>query len=151
MVMSLTTNNIQGSYRASKNIYRMIGISFPLFWFYKKFRVMKSVFVFLCFTFLTHRLVWCSRIRASQYNFYRENPNKMQQFIKVLLFLNFKWSSTCFGWHTAHHEEPKTAHAASGFAYVEGCRTCVRNLTTSNNCTSDNLPRIQNQRLRVQF
>jgi hypothetical protein len=23
----------------------------------------------------------------------------------------FKWSSTCFGWHTAHHQEPKTAQA----------------------------------------
>jgi len=25
---------------------------------------------------------------------------------------------------TAHHQEPKTALAASGFAYVEGCWTC---------------------------
>ena len=33
----------------------------------------------------------------------------------------FKWSSTCFG---RHHQEPKTAQAASGFAHVEGCRTC---------------------------
>jgi len=34
----------------------------------------------------------------------------------------FKWSSTYFGRHTAHHQEPKTAQAASGFAYVEGYR-----------------------------
>ena len=34
------------------------------------------------------------------------------------------WSSTCFGRHTAHHQEPKTALAASGFAYVEGCWPC---------------------------
>jgi hypothetical protein len=27
----------------------------------------------------------------------------------------------------------------------------VRYLTTSNNCTSDNITRMQNQRLRVQF
>jgi len=33
------------------------------------------------------------------------------------------WSSTCFGRHTAHHEEPKIALAASGFSYVEGCKT----------------------------
>jgi len=33
----------------------------------------------------------------------------------------FKWSSTCFGRHTTHHQEPKSAQAASGFAYVEGC------------------------------
>ena len=56
----------------------------------------------------------------------------------------FIWSSTCFGLHTAHHQEPKTALAASGFAYVEGCRMCscwtlsgsVCYLTSSNNCTS---------------
>jgi len=35
----------------------------------------------------------------------------------------FKWSSRCFGRHTAHHQEPKTAQVASGFASVEGCRT----------------------------
>jgi len=33
----------------------------------------------------------------------------------------FIWSSTCFRQHNAHHQEPKTALAASGFAYVEGC------------------------------
>jgi len=26
-----------------------------------------------------------------------------------------------FGRHTAHHQDPKTALAASGFSYVEGC------------------------------
>jgi hypothetical protein len=36
----------------------------------------------------------------------------------------FEWSSTCFGRHTAHYQEPKTTQAASGFAYLEGCRTC---------------------------
>ena len=73
----------------------------------------------------------------------------------------FKWSSTCFGRHTAHHQKPKTAHVALGFAYVEGCRTCrcwtlsgsicVRYLTKSKNYTSDNRPRMQNQRLRCSF
>jgi hypothetical protein len=38
----------------------------------------------------------------------------------------FMWSSTCFGRHTAHHQEPKTALAASGFSYVEGHWTCSR-------------------------
>jgi hypothetical protein len=37
----------------------------------------------------------------------------------------FIWSSTCFGWHTAHHQELKTALAPSGFAYVEGCWTVI--------------------------
>ena len=36
----------------------------------------------------------------------------------------FKRSSTCFRQHIAHHQEPKTAQAASGFAYVIGCRMC---------------------------
>jgi hypothetical protein len=35
----------------------------------------------------------------------------------------FIWSSTCFGRHTAHHQEPKTALAASGTSYVKGCWT----------------------------
>ena len=29
-----------------------------------------------------------------------------------------------FRGHTAHHQELKAAQGASGFAYVEGCRTC---------------------------
>ena len=36
----------------------------------------------------------------------------------------FIWSSTCFGQHTAHYQEPKTALVASGFLYVEGWWTC---------------------------
>ena len=35
------------------------------------------------------------------------------------MFLN---CSTCFGRHTAHHQELKTVIAASGFTYVFGCR-----------------------------
>jgi len=48
--------------------------------------------------------------------------NKMQQCIKIYYSMLI-WSSTCFGWHTAHHQDPKTAQAASGFAYVKGCWT----------------------------
>ena len=36
----------------------------------------------------------------------------------------FIWGSTCFGRHTANHQEPNIALAASGFAYVEGCWPC---------------------------
>jgi len=63
----------------------------------------------------------------------------------------FIWSSTCFGRQTAHHQEPKTALAAYGFSYVEGCWTCswwtlsgTVCLTTSTNYTSNNLPRMKN-------
>jgi len=55
---------------------------------------------------------------------YSEKPNKMQQCIKFLLFL-----------------------ILSEAQHVSG----VRYLTTSNNCTPDNLPRMQNQMLLVQF
>jgi len=41
----------------------------------------------------------------------------MQEFIKIYYSI-FIWSSTCFGRHTAYHQEPKTALAVSGFAYV---------------------------------
>ena len=50
----------------------------------------------------------------------------------------------------AHHQEPKTALATSGFAYVEGCWTCNCWMLCSN-YTSNNLPHMQNQRLPVQF
>ena len=59
----------------------------------------------------------------------------MQQCIKILLFLILNEAQTGFGRHTAHHQEPKTAQAASGFAYVRGCWTLsgsVRYQTTSN-------------------
>jgi hypothetical protein len=55
--------------------------------------------------------------------FHTEKSNKMQQCIKIYYSI-FILSSTCFGRHTAHHQEPKTALAASGFAYVEGCWNC---------------------------
>jgi len=33
----------------------------------------------------------------------------------------FIWRSTCFGRHTAHHQEPKTVLAACGFSYRVQC------------------------------
>jgi hypothetical protein len=70
----------------------------------------------------------------------------------------FIWSSTYFGWHTVHHQELKTALAAPGCSYVEGCWTCswwtlsgTLCLTMSTSYTSNNLPCLNNQRLPVQF
>ena len=51
-----------------------------------------------------------------------ESPTRCNSVSKF--YFIFIWSSTCFGRHTAHHQEPKTALAASGFAYVEGCWPC---------------------------
>ena len=39
--------------------------------------------------------------------------------------------------HTAHHQEPKTALAASGLAYVEGCWTCSCWTLSGNNKLSN--------------
>jgi len=57
--------------------------------------------------------------------FIKKNPtrcNNVSKFYYSMLI----WSSTCFGRHTAHYQEPKTALAASGFLYVECCWTCSR-------------------------
>ena len=73
----------------------------------------------------------------------------------------FIWNSTCFGRHTAHHQEPKIALAASGFAYLEGCWTCScwtlssrdysawRRPTTTCPTTFHGI--MQNQKLLLQF
>jgi hypothetical protein len=69
----------------------------------------------------------------------------------------FVWSLICFGRHTAHHQEPKTALRASGFSYMEGSWTCSWWTLSGTVClqrppnTSSNLPRMKNQRLSVQF
>jgi len=55
--------------------------------------------------------------------FINKNPTRCNSVLKVY-FSIFIWSSTCFGRHNAHHQEPKTALVASGFSYVEGCWTC---------------------------
>jgi hypothetical protein len=81
---------------------------------------------------------------------HKEIPTRCSSISKF--YFIFMWSSTCFGRHTAHHQEPKTALGASGFAYVVGCWTCsCWTLTASSNYTSNNPPRMQNQRLLVQF
>jgi hypothetical protein len=55
--------------------------------------------------------------------FMKKNPTRFNNVSKFYYSI-FIWSSTCFGRHTAHHREPKTALAASDFLYVEGCWTC---------------------------
>jgi len=55
--------------------------------------------------------------------FIKKNPTKCNN-VSTFYYSIFIWSSRCFGRHTAHHQEPKTALAASGFSYLEGCWTC---------------------------
>jgi len=54
--------------------------------------------------------------------FVKKNPTRCNSVSKFYYSI-FIWSSTCFGRHTVRHQEPKTALAASGFAYVKGCWT----------------------------
>jgi len=52
-------------------------------------------------------------------------------------FISYLYEAQRFGQHTAHHQEPKTALAASGFACVDVCWTCsCRTLSASSNYTS---------------
>jgi hypothetical protein len=61
--------------------------------------------------------------KNDQFHFIKKNRTRCNGVSKFYYSI-FIWSSTCFGRHTAHHQEPKTALAASGFSYVEGCWTC---------------------------
>jgi len=47
--------------------------------------------------------------------FIKKNPARCNNVSKFCYSI-FIWSSTCFGQHTAHHQEPKTALAASGLS-----------------------------------
>jgi len=78
-----------------------------------------------------------------------KNPTRCSSVSKF--YFIFVWSSTCFGQHTAHHQEPKTALAASGFAYVEGCWlcSCCQRPATTRPTTLSSI--MQNQRLLAQF
>ena len=90
--------------------------------------------------------------------FIKKNPTRCNKVSKFYYSI-FIWNKTCFGRHNVHHQEPNTALAAPGFSYVVGCWTCswwtlsgrVLCLTTSSSYTSNNLPRMKNQGLPVQF
>jgi len=62
----------------------------------------------------------------ANFKFTSQFTKKIQQDATVYqnFYFIFILSSKCFGRHTAHHEEPKTALAASGFANVGGCWAC---------------------------
>jgi hypothetical protein len=51
---------------------------------------------------------------------HKEKSNKMQQCINILLFRIYM-KLNMFRATTAHHQEHKTALAASGLSYVECC------------------------------
>jgi len=67
-------------------------------------------------------LYHCLDVRGSVHHstIHKENPTIYNNISKFYYSI-FICSSTCFGRHTAHHQEPKTALATSGFSYVKGC------------------------------
>jgi hypothetical protein len=86
-------------------------------------------------------------------NSYTENPNKMQQCIKILLFFilyeaqRVSGDTPPFIRSLKLHKQPLVLRTWE----VVGRAVVGRYLTTANIYTSNNLPRIQNQRLIVQF
>ena len=77
----------------------------------------------------------CVYMYVSKY-VHKENPTRCNRVSKFLFHIFMKLNM--FWGHTAHHQEAKTALAASGFSYMDSC------------WTSNNPPRMQNQRLLVQ-
>jgi hypothetical protein len=73
-------------------------------------------------TLQTILLTWCKLdVRGSVHHniIHKENPTRCNNVSKFYFICI--WNSACFGRHTLHHQEPKTALATSGFTYVEGC------------------------------
>jgi hypothetical protein len=58
------------------------------------------------------------------FNIRKEKSYKMQQSIKIFIVPYLYEAQHVLGDKTARHQEPKTAQAAFGFSYVEGCLTC---------------------------
>jgi hypothetical protein len=90
------------------------------------------IIVQLTFILLTWRIWWTPN-NASKWlmgfnsvfkELIKKNPTRCNN-VSTFYYFIFIWSSTCFGWRTAHHQEPKTALVTSGFSYVEGCWTCI--------------------------
>jgi hypothetical protein len=52
--------------------------------------------------------------------FIKKNPTRCNN-VSTFYYSIFIWSSACFGQQTVHHQESKTALAASGVLYMEGC------------------------------
>jgi hypothetical protein len=84
----------------------------------------KEIYLFSQYVCLLRLTVKPLYVRGSVHNSIIHIGNTTRcNFISTFYFI-FIWSSTCDGRHTAHHQEPKTAPAVSGFVYVEGCWAC---------------------------
>jgi hypothetical protein len=97
-------------------------------------------------------------LRTNTLRIHIEKSNKMQECIKIYYSI-FIWSSTCFGQHTAHHQEPKTELAASGLHTWKVVGRVVGGSCQAQYALPDNVHQLHvqqpstyaNQRLPVQF
>jgi len=66
-----------------------------------------------------NKYVYCLDVCGSMHHsiIHKENPTRCNSVSKFDFI--FIWSSACFGRHTAHHQEAKTALAASTYAKPE--------------------------------
>jgi hypothetical protein len=76
--------------------------------------------------------------------FRKKNPTSCKN-VSTFYYSIFIWSSTCFGRHTAHHQEPKTALAVSGFFISRRLFGCVVGGRCQVQCVSDNFHQLHVQ------
>jgi len=127
-------------------VHCVINTYAPVYKFVPCFYFQTVQFPFRHLTFVDQRII---------VQFIKKNPTRCNSVSKFYYSI-FLWSSTCFGWHTAHHQEPKTTLAASGFSYVEGCLDVLTGTVCAwqhvqTTTRPNSLPRMKNQRLSVQF
>jgi len=91
--------------------HRLAAVSLrkPAYWIPN---IMTQITLFLSWL-IRHKLDVRGSAQLSK--FIKKNPTRCKN-VSKFYYSTFKWSSTCFGRHTAHHQEPKTALAASGFS-----------------------------------
>jgi hypothetical protein len=155
-------------YKFYSNIDRIFISTYKSYWngkewgaqgYWNWYRTYWRSCVIICALYLICWIVWLATLRYHHLDvrgsvhhsiIHIESPTRCNSVSKF--YFIFIWSSACFGRHTGHHQEPKTALAAFGFPYVEGCWTCsCWMLSASSNYTANNPPRMQNLRLIVQF
>jgi hypothetical protein len=79
------------------------------------FRILKCLICLTTLSLLNDSLNYRGVNCLMNGKFLQKIPTRCKSVSKFYYSI-FKWSSTCFGWHTVHHQGPKTAQAASGFA-----------------------------------
>jgi hypothetical protein len=85
----------------------------PLMSFRVKMLSLALMWLIISLNWINYTVYWVIALYLMNCTVHTEKSNKMQQCVKIYYSI-FMWSSTCFGRHTSHHQEPKTALSASG-------------------------------------